>query len=72
MNIKYPDPSTGVIHLSTQRGELGKENAHSTCEWQAPIEVKFNFVNRVIVIRNSGSSDSPSIVRSPARFKGSV
>ena len=37
-----------------------------------PIEVEFNLVNRVIVIRKSGSSDSPSVLMIPARFSGST
>ena len=40
-------------------------------EWHAPIEVEFNFVNRIIVILNSGSSDSPSVLTIPATFRGS-
>ena len=41
-------------------------------EWHAPIEVKFNFVNLMIVIRSSGSSDSPSVLTILATFKGSA
>jgi len=41
-------------------------------EWHAPIEVEFNFVNRVIVIRNSGSSDSPSVLMIPVTFRDSA
>ena len=36
------------------------------------MEVEFNLVNRVIVSRNSGSSDSPSVFMSPATSMGSA
>ena len=42
------------------------------CEWHIPIEVEFSFVNRVIVTRNSGSSDSPSVLTIAATSRGSV
>ena len=41
------------------------------CDMYSPIEVEFNLGNRVIVILNSGSSDSPSVLTNPAAFKGS-
>ena len=58
--------------LSTQRG-AGKvcENAHNRCEKHIPIEVEFDLVNRVIVTRNNGSSDSPSVLMIPTTFRGS-
>ena len=59
---------------SAKGGEAGRsrENVHNTCERDAPIEVEFSFVNRVIVRRNSGSSDSPSVLMIPGAFRGSV
>ena len=41
------------------------------CDRHVPIEVEFNLVNRMIVNRNSGSSDTPSVLMNPASFKGS-
>ena len=45
-------------------------NVHNTWENVDPIEVEFNFLNRVIVNRNSGSSDSPSVATIFMTFKG--
>jgi hypothetical protein len=42
------------------------------CELHAPIEVEFNFVNRVIVSRSNGVSDSPSVLTIPTTFTGST
>jgi len=42
------------------------------CEWHAPMEVNSSLMNRVIVIRNSGSSDSPSVLTIPAVFRDSA
>ena len=55
---------------STQREGLGrpKENARNICEKDNPIEVEFSLVNRAIVSRNSGSSDSPSALMIFASF----
>ena len=62
-----------VSFSSTQRKGSGRsrENAHGMCDLHNPIEVEFNLVNRVIVIRNNGSSDSPSVLTNPASFRGS-
>ena len=41
-------------------------------ELRTPTRVAFNLVNRTIVIRSSGSSDSPTVLTTPATFKGST
>ena len=58
---------------STQREGLGRpsENVHNICEKPSPIEVEFSLVNRAIVSRNSGSSDSPSVSMIFAAFGNS-
>jgi len=73
MRSKAPDPSTEVIPVNTSAG-TGKVEKERTqmWEWRAPIKVEFNFVDRMIVIHNSVSSDSPSVLTIPATFKGST
>lgn len=58
--------------LVRQREKGRGNDIHNTWELHIPIAVESNFVNRVIVSRNSGSSDSPSVVMISATFKASA
>lgn len=57
-------------YQSKDSGGKGRESdTHNPWERHAPIAVEFNLVNRVIVSRNRGSSDSPSVFIIPTSFK---
>ena len=59
---------------STQREVLRRSrgDTHKACDMHTPTEVEFNLMNRVIVSRNSGSSDSPSVLMIPGAFSSST
>ena len=58
--------------MSTKQEGLkrSRENAHNTCARDTPTEVEFNLVNRVMVTRNSGSSDPSPVLTIPGMFRG--